>query len=257
MLRDAAPVAEHLAADVFADGRGAVQLQQHVGLKQVFGSFDLEVSDGGAHPLPFGLNVEEHVFDVHAVADKVDAPQSGVLVARVKGLEGGAEVGFGHVLSQPGGVVGAAAHGTVPGPDHGVGNHQGDVVRVLPAAALDCEGDVGEGHVIVAHADVRPGVPARGVDGDLGVVGRADLAEVLRSQLAELVVVDTAGAGQHHSGALVVGLDVVNEVVTGYRLDVFGGAQNGAAERSSLIGNGVQMVENDLLQIHLYFLHFP
>jgi hypothetical protein len=42
---NAAAVGQHLAADVFADGRGAVQLQQQVGLEQVLAPGDLAVGD--------------------------------------------------------------------------------------------------------------------------------------------------------------------------------------------------------------------
>ena len=42
----------------------------------------------------------------------------------------------------------------VPGPDQGVGHHQGDVVRVGPPAALDGYSDVGQRHAIIAGADI-------------------------------------------------------------------------------------------------------
>ena len=40
----------------------------------------------------------------------------------------------------------------VPRSDEGVGHHEGDVVGVGPPAALDGDGDVAEGHGVVAHA---------------------------------------------------------------------------------------------------------
>ncbi len=82
------------------------------------------------------------------------------LVAGVEGLVRDAEVLLGAVVGQLGGVVGAAAHRPVPGPDHGAGHHQGDVVGVRPAGALDSDGHVGEGHVVVADSDVGAGVAA-------------------------------------------------------------------------------------------------
>ena len=42
---NAAAVGQHLAADVFANGRGAVQLQQQIGLEQVLAPGDLAVGD--------------------------------------------------------------------------------------------------------------------------------------------------------------------------------------------------------------------
>lgn len=42
---DATVVAQHLAADVFADGCGAIQLQEHVGLQKVLCAFNLTLCD--------------------------------------------------------------------------------------------------------------------------------------------------------------------------------------------------------------------
>ena len=50
------------------------------------------------------------------------------------------------------------------------------------------------------------------------VVGADGLAKVLGGKVAQLGVVNTAGAGQHHSRALVVGLDVVHQVVPAERM---------------------------------------
>ena len=87
MLWYSPAVAEHLPADVLADRGRSVQLEEHVGLQQVLGPVHLEVGDGGGHPLPLLLHLEEHVLDVQAAAHEVDAPQAGVLVASVERLE--------------------------------------------------------------------------------------------------------------------------------------------------------------------------
>lgn len=87
MKGNSAVVAEHLAANVFADWGGSVELQEHVGLQQVLCAFDLAVGDHRAETHPFALNVEQHFFALHWVAHVVDAPQAGVLVAGVEGLE--------------------------------------------------------------------------------------------------------------------------------------------------------------------------
>lgn len=155
MLGNPAAIAEHLSANIFANGSGAIQLEQHVGLQRVLGPLDLEVCDARSHPHPFVLNVTDHVLLLHLSADKVDSPEAGVLVASVKGLEGGAEVGLGRIMGQLRRVVGTASHGPIPGSDHGVGHHQRDVVGIGPAAAFNCDGHVGEGHVVVADANVR------------------------------------------------------------------------------------------------------
>ena len=39
-------------------------------------------------------------------------------------------------------------------------------------------------------------------------------------------------------------------------LDVLGGSQDGPAQRRSLVGDGVEVVEHDLLEVHLNLLHF-
>lgn len=84
---NSAVVAEHLATNVFADGSGSVELQKHVCLQQILRTFDLTFGDNGAKTHPFALDVEEHILALHWVAHVVDAPQSGVLVACVEGLE--------------------------------------------------------------------------------------------------------------------------------------------------------------------------
>ena len=83
----------------------------------------------------------------------------------------------------------------------------------------------------------------------------SNFAEVLLSELAQLSMVNTASAGKHHAGALVVGLNVVSQVVPGDGLDVLGGAQDGPAKGGALVGDGVQVVEDDLLKVHLDLLH--
>ena len=169
------------------------------------------------------LNVVEHVLNLHPVADKVDSPQPCVLVAGVEGLEAQGESFGCTVLGEAAGVVGSTSHGPVPTPDHGVGNHEGDVVRIGPSASLHRDRDVSERHVIVPDPDIRTGVPTREVQGDLGIIIFFNLAKVLICKLAELLVIDASGPSQNHPWALVVGVDVVHEVIPGDRLDVLGG----------------------------------
>lgn len=87
MKWNSAVVAEHLASNVFADWGGSVELQEHVGLEQVLCAVDLSLGNHCAQTHPFALDVEQHLFALHWVADVVDTPQSGVLVAGVKRLE--------------------------------------------------------------------------------------------------------------------------------------------------------------------------
>ena len=100
-------IAEHLSADVFTDGSGAVQLEQHVGLQQVLGSVHLEVGERGAEPHPLVLDVVDHVLLVERVCDKVYSPETSVLVAGVEGLEAVTESLLSAVLSQARTVVSA------------------------------------------------------------------------------------------------------------------------------------------------------
>ena len=48
---------------------------------------------------------------------------------------------------------------------------------------------------------------------DLVFVISSDGGKVLGGQFAELVVVNSTGTSQHHAGALVVGLNVVHQIV--------------------------------------------
>ena len=109
-----------LATNVFTDGGGSIQLQQHVGLQQVLGPVHLKVGHGGGQPHPLMLDVEHHGFLVQLVCDEVDAPQSGVLVAGVEALEAVGDAELSAVLREGVRVVGAAAHGPVPVSDQSV-----------------------------------------------------------------------------------------------------------------------------------------
>ena len=112
--------ATDLATNVFTDGGGSIQLQQHVGLQQVLGPVHLKVGHGGGQPHPLMLDVEHHGLLVQLVCDEVDAPQSGVLVAGVEALEAVGDAELSAVLCEGVRVVGAAAHGPVPVSDQSV-----------------------------------------------------------------------------------------------------------------------------------------
>ena len=89
-----------LATNVLTDGGGSIQLQQHVGFQQVLGPVHLKVGHRGGQPHPLVLDVEHHVLLVQLVRDKVDAPESGVLVAGVEALEAVGNAKFGAVLCE-------------------------------------------------------------------------------------------------------------------------------------------------------------
>ena len=98
-------------------------------------------------------------------------------------------------------------------------------------------------------------LPAVLVHGDLVGDVSSDLGEVFLGHGAEGAVAHAAGAGQHHPGPGVVGLDVVHQVVTGDALDVLSGTEDSSAQGSALVGNGVKVIKHDLLKIHLNLLH--
>lgn len=84
---NSAIIAEHLTTDIFADWRRSVELQEHVGLQQVLCALNFAIGDHCAETHPFALDLEHHFFALQWVAHVVDAPQAGVLVAGVEGLE--------------------------------------------------------------------------------------------------------------------------------------------------------------------------
>lgn len=92
----------------------------------------------------------------HRVGDKVDAPEPGVLVARVEGLVRVAEVVLGTLGSEPRRQVRTAAVRPVPRPEQRRRHHEGQVVSVRPPAPLDGQSDVHKRHVVVADAELGP-----------------------------------------------------------------------------------------------------
>lgn len=72
--------------------RLTIQLQQHIGLQQVLGAVDLRIGNDRTQAHPFALHVEQHLVALERIANEVDAPQAGVLVARVERLEAVAQL---------------------------------------------------------------------------------------------------------------------------------------------------------------------
>lgn len=151
--------------------------------------------------------------------------------------------------------VGRVAHGTVPVTDNGLSNQGGEVVVVLPADTLDGDGDVGGRDGVVTDTDLRTnkvGLLLLGVGN--GLSGRSwgshgDVAEVLLGKLDELLVRNTTRADEDHAVSGVVGLDVVGQVITADGLDVLLGAEDGATKGLVHESGGVQVVEDNLLEL--------
>lgn len=151
--------------------------------------------------------------------------------------------------------VGRVAHGTVPVTDNGLSNQGGEVVVILPANALDGDGNVGGGDGVVTDTDLRTdkvGLLLLGVGNGLSGRGwgsHGDVAEVLLGELDELLVRNTTRANKDHAVSGVVGLDVVGQVITADGLDVLLGTEDGATEGLVHESGGVQVVEDNLLEL--------
>jgi hypothetical protein len=65
---------------------------------------------------------------------------------------------------------------------------------------------------------------------------------------------NTTGANEDHAVGGVVGLDVVGEVITADGLDVLLGAEDGATKGLVHEGGGVQVVEDNLLELFVNLL---
>mmetsp|Transcript_8890 Transcript_8890/g.16348 ORF Transcript_8890/g.16348 Transcript_8890/m.16348 type:complete len:293 (+) Transcript_8890:324-1202(+) len=251
----AAAEREHLSSELLADGGGSVGYGQVLDdhlllglLEELLVDLVGEVGDGSLH-------VEHQVVEGHGLAHRVDPEEAGVRVL-------GAECGdfLGHALL---GALGdervarelAAGHALLPGADHVLHHHEREAVRVGPAADGQRVGDVGVGHIVVAHADLRAGVDGL-LEGDFLLAFGGDASEVGVCELDQLVVVDGPGAHDHHAVGGVVRLDVVFDHRLVHGVDVLSRAEDGASEGRTAVGGLVEAVEDDLLDFALNLLHF-
>lgn len=97
---------------------------------------------------------------------------------------------------------------------------------------------------------------------------------MLAGQFNKFFVLNTTSSSQDHARGTIMGLDVIRQILTRDRpdkktalvfvqnivrctrlLDIFGRSKDGAAQRSALEGSGVQMIENDFLEVGLDLLH--
>lgn len=151
--------------------------------------------------------------------------------------------------------VRGVAHGTVPVTDNGLGDESSEVVIVLPANTLDGKGNVSSGNGVITDSHFRANEVGSALllssdsRGSGGVRLAGKVSEVLLSKTDELVMGDTAGTNENHAVSGVVGLDVVDQVITLDALDVLLGSEDGAAERLVLESSGMQVVENNLLEL--------
>lgn len=193
------------------------------------------------------------VIEVHDVfGHEVDAPETSVGVRRGEGHERVGEVVGGDDVREARGEERRCAEAAIPVAEDALHDHHREVVGRAPANALHGDSDVGSGDFVVADANFRADEGRFGVgqapEGDGG--GRdGERGEVLLGELDELCVLDAAGSDENHAVGGVVGLDVRGEVVPLDGEDVRLGTEDGATEGLALEGDGVEVVEDDLLEL--------
>lgn len=136
-----------------------------------------------------------------------------------------------------------------------LGKESGKVVVIVPANTLNCKGNVSSRDSVVTKTDL--GTNELGLALLLSGEGssgrrrgsRWKTTKVLLSKLDKGIVLDTTGTDKDGLLGQVVGLDVIDEVVTLDALDVFLGSENGATKRLALEGSGVEVVENNFLAV--------
>lgn len=155
-----------------------------------------------------------------------------------------------------------ATHGAVPVTDDGLCDKCGEVVGVLPADTLNCDGDVSGRQGVVSDTDFRANeVGSSLLGGDSASLNTSSgsggqVGEVLLGQFNQLLVRDTTSTDKDHAVSGVVGLDVLLEVHALEVLNVLTGTENGAAEGLLLECGGMEVVENDFLELLVNFFGF-
>mmetsp|Transcript_184 Transcript_184/g.478 ORF Transcript_184/g.478 Transcript_184/m.478 type:complete len:353 (+) Transcript_184:209-1267(+) len=257
-LGDAAAIGEHLAADVLRHGAGAVQVQRQRRLDGVLCANHILLLHGVAEGGELAHHAPDEVLEVLPPGgDGADAEEAGVGVVGVERHVAVREPVGGDALPEGGGHVDAGGGVLVPRAQHRLHHHQRHRVGVRPGGALDGDGEVALGHVVVAEADLGAGEDGRvGLD-DLcgGLAAGGELGELGLHLLHQGVVVHGARAHHHHALRGVVGGDVLRQVLLANRADVLRRAQDAAAQRAVLEGGGVQVVEEHLLGDTLHLLH--
>jgi hypothetical protein len=128
-------------------------------------------------------------------------------------------------------------------------------VVIIPADTLNCKSNVGSRDSVVTKTDLGTNelglallLSGKGSSGRRRG-GRWKAAKVLLSKADKGIVLNTTGTNEDGLLGQVVGLDVVDKVVTLDALDVFLGSENGAAKRLALEGSGVEVVENNFFAV--------
>jgi len=219
--------------------------------------------------------VDEIVDGGHLVGNEVDTPETktcqytvteyqaqvicspSVAVARGEAHEASSKVVLVNEGAELAALMGSVTKSLVVVANDGLGDESGEVVRVVPANTLNSNGDVGGGKGVVTDADVRADEVGlllgqeRSV-GDGGGGGKT--GKVLVGHLNELLVGNATSADKDHAVSGVVVLDVVGELGAADVADVLAGAEDGAAKGLVLEGSGVEVVEDNLLELLLNLL---
>lgn len=162
-----------------------------------------------------------------------------------------------HKAAEFAALVRSVAHGLVVVSNNGLSDQSSEVVIVVPANTLNSNGDVGGRDGVVAYPDIGTNELRLLLGQEVGVgLGRVrrQLSKVLVGHLDQLLVGDATGTNKDHAISSVVVLDVVGELGSGDVANVLPGTKDGATERLVLEGGGMQVVEDNLLDLLLDLL---
>ena len=274
-----------LAANILGDGGGAVQGQEDGRLELGLGALNLGLGHVARQARPLAQRKVHQIVDTpELIGHEVDAPETrwsvsseihrekhmddalgkekqdnlpGVAVASGEAHVAGSQVVLVDDAAELAALVRSVPESLVVVADDGLGDQGGEVVGVAPADTLDGNGDVGGRDGVVADPDVGADevglLLGQEVGAGLGGLG-GQLGEVLVGHLNKLLVGDAAGTDENHAVGRVVVLDVVGELSPGDVADVLAGAEDGAAQGLALVGSGVQVVKDNLLELLLHLL---
>lgn len=154
-------------------------------------------------------------------------------------------------------LVRSIAHSLVVVANNSLGNETSKVVIIVPANTLDRNGNVCGVESVIAYPDIRTNELGLLLGQKVGVSlgrGSRQLREVLVGHLNELIVGNATSTNKDHAVGGIVVLDVVGELSSGDVADVLLGAEDGAAEGLVLEGGGVQVIEDNLLNLLFHLL---
>lgn len=264
-----------MSADILGNSRGAIQRQEDGSLELGLGALNLGLGDVDGETSPLTESKVNKVVNLgELVGHKVDTPETrewvsknrvksavqdspGVAVASGEAHEAVGKAVLVDESAELAAGVGGVAKSLVVVANNGLGDKSGEVVIIAPADTLNSNADVGGRDGVVADSDVGTDeigpLLGKEVGASLGGLG-GEAGEVLLGHLNELLVGDAAGTNKNHAVGGVVALDVVGELGAGDIADVLAGTEDGAAQRLVLVCDGVQVIENNLVQLLLNLL---